>query len=128
MKKSKKQKSGLDFEIEFFEKLIKEKDNFVDVLIPLAENYTKAGRYEEGLAIDEQLSSLKSEDPIVHYNLACSYSLLNRVDEAIIALKKAIDFGYNDFEFMNLDSDLSSLRKDKRFQELISNLAKRKRS
>jgi len=125
--KSKKNKSHLDFEIDFFERLITEKPDFIDALIPLAEAYTKAGRHKEGLSIDRRLSKLKANDAIVHYNLACSYSLLEDVDKAFTALKKAISLGYNDFKYMNTDPDLSILREDDRYQKIIYNLEKKKR-
>lgn len=125
-RKSKKNKTHLDFEIDFFEKLIREKPDFIDALIPLAEAYTKAGRHEKGLIIDRRLSKIKTNDAIVHYNLACSYSLLEDVDKAFKALKKAINLGYNDFKYMDGDPDLSSLREDKRYQKIIYNLAKKK--
>jgi len=125
--KSKKNKSHLDFEIDFFEKLITKNPDFIDALIPLAEAYTKAGRHEDGLNIDKRLAKLKANDAIVYYNLACSYSLLEDMDKAFTALKKAISLGYNDFEYMDIDPDLSGLREDKRYQKIIYNLAKKKR-
>ncbi len=50
------------------------------------------------------------------YNVACGLSMLNRVDEAIAALQKAIDLGFNNgFEH---DSDLENLKSDDRFRAL----------
>ena len=108
-----------DFEILFFERLVKENPNHVDALILLAEVYTKNGLYEKGLQIDKRLAKLKTEDPIVHYNLACSFALVGEKDEAIVALKKAIEFGYTDFEHLKQDQDFKALRDDPRFQSLL---------
>ena len=126
-KKKEKEKLSLNFEIRFFEKLVKDNPDFVDALIPLAEAYTKAGRYREGLTIDKQLSGLKPDDQIVYYNLACSYSLLKEKDEAFAALKKAIKLGYRDFKYMDNDPDLSMLRDDQRYQEIILKVKNQKR-
>lgn len=128
MKKNRESnKNIMDFEIEFFEKLIKQNPDFVDVLIPLAEAYTKAGDYGRGLVIDKRLSALRPDDAIVRYNLACSYSLTANIDEAIEALKKAVDLGYEDFAYMNIDQDLHNVRNDSRYKEIFSKWTKRKR-
>lgn len=117
----------LDFEISFFEKLVEDKPDFVDVLIPLGDAYTKRGLHEKGLEVDKRLAKLRPKDPVVWYNLACSYSLLRRISLSLSALEKAVKLGYRDFDFMNHDSDLENLRKDKRYKELLVNLAKRNR-
>ena len=44
----KESKESLSFEIEFFEGLVAQDENFVDALIPLGDAYTKAGDYEKG--------------------------------------------------------------------------------
>jgi len=127
-KKQTEKDSSASFEIEFFERLVKNKPDFIDALIPLAEAYTKAGRYRKGLAIDKRLSKLKSDDAIVYYNLSCSYSLLNMIDEAYEALEKAVGLGYRDFEHMAVDIDLLNLRKDNRYNNMLSKWKKIKRS
>jgi len=111
--------SSVDFEIKFFEKLVEEKPDFVDALIPLAESYTRKGMYEKGLVIDERLTELCPDDSTVFYNLACSLALLERRDEAFKIIEKALDLGYRDFDHMRQDSDLESLQGDPSFVNLI---------
>ncbi|MCM8781178.1 MAG: hypothetical protein NC908_04570 [Candidatus Omnitrophica bacterium] len=118
------QKEDIDFEISFYEGLLKKKPDFINALIALGDAYTKRGRYKEGLKIDRKLAKLKPDDPIVHYNLACSYSLLEMADESMKALTKAIALGYRDFDFMNNDPDLEFIRKDLRYQNLIKRFKK----
>ncbi len=117
-------KNDLDFEISFYENLIKEKPDFVEALIPLGNAYTKKGDYKKGLEIDKRLIELRPDDPIVFYNLACTYSLLNMRDSSFKSLEKAISLGYDDFEYMNQDQDLNNIKTDKRFNELISKHSK----
>jgi len=105
-----------NFELSFFERLVKENPNYVDALIPLAEMYTRMGFYEKGLRIDERLAALKKHDPTVRYNLACSLALLNRKTEALSALQRAIKLGYSDFEHMKRDRDLKNLRDHPKFK------------
>lgn len=120
-KKEDKQKKDLDFEIDFFERLLKKKPDFILALTVLGGAYTQQGDYKKGLEVDLRLSSLRRDDPVVHYNLACSYSLLGELDRAFAALKKAIELGYDDFEHLKQDPDLENLKKDERFQLILKN-------
>lgn len=112
-------KEDLDFEIDFFERLIKDDPRFVDALLPLAELYTKKGFHEKALEIDLALSKLRPTDDLVFYNLACSFALLNRKEEALEALEQAVKLGYDDFVHMKKDPDLKCLRGDPRFLSLL---------
>lgn len=111
--------SSVDFEIKFFEGLVKDNPRFIDALIPLAEAYTKKGLHKKGLTIDKRLARLRKSDPVVHYNLACSYALLNQKKEALQALRKSIELGYDDFAYLLRDKDLKSLNQDPDFLALI---------
>jgi len=109
-----------DVETAFLEALVRKNPNFVDALIPLAEMYTRKGLHEKGLEIDKRLTQLRKEDPVVHYNLACSFALLKQTTEALAALARAISLGYSDFEHMQRDRDLKNLHDHPEFRKLIS--------
>ena len=113
-------KENLDFEINFYENLVREKPNFVDALKPLADAYTKRGMFRKGLEVDKKLVKLRPKDESCWYNLACSYSLLKDIDKAFYALEKAIQLGYNNFEFIKQDTDLDNIRKDSRYKIFIN--------
>jgi len=115
----------MDFEISFYENIVKEKPDHIDALAALGDAYTKTGRYKEGLAVDLKLSKLKPDDPIVHYNLACSYSRLKTAGPCLKSLKKAIELGYRDFSFMRDDPDLEFIRKDPGYKILLSEYLKK---
>jgi tetratricopeptide (TPR) repeat protein len=120
MAASKKPKSeDLDFQMAFYEGILKEKPDFVDALTALGEIYTKKGFYEKGLKVDKKLSKLRPDNPIVHYNLACSLSLIGDIANSFKAIKRAISLGYKDFIFMDNDPDLSNLRRDGRFNAFV---------
>ena len=120
-KKEEKKKKDLDFEIDFFEQLLKKKPDFIQALTALGNAYTQRGDYKKGLEVDLHLSRLRQDDSTVRYNLACSYSLLGELDLAFSTLKKAIDLGYDDFGYLRIDPDLENLRKDERFQLILKN-------
>lgn len=113
------ERSQLDFEIEFFGKLIAASPNYTEVLRVQASNLTIKGRLADGLAIDKQLVASRPADPTAHYNLACRYALLKQADQALHSLRKAVELGYRDFSFMEEDRDLDSIRKDPRFRQLV---------
>jgi len=115
----------LDFEIDFFERIIRGKTDFVDAMIPLADAYTKKGRIDEGLQIDLKLSELCPDDSGVFYNLACSYSLLHDRSNALATLKNSLDLGYDDLIHLLHDPDLDFIRKDPIFSQLIQRLKAR---
>lgn len=112
------------FEKDFFEELIRKNPNYVDALSALAEIYTAAGDYAAGLALDERLSNLCPADPVVFYNLACSYALVNRVSEALSALDEAVRLGYHDWKYAQRDTDLTVLSGQPRFLEILQKMRK----
>ena len=119
-KANRKNNDSVEFEIAFYENILRKRPNFIECLKTLAELYTKVGRHHEGLVLDERLSGLMPGDETVFYNLACSYSLTGHIEKSLEAIKKAIKLGFNDFDFIKNDPDLMNLRKDKRFQEILS--------
>lgn len=111
--------SQLDFELDFFEGILRRNPEFVDVLRVHGNNLTLKCRYEDGLKIDRRLVDLRPKDALAHYNLACSYSLLKKIDHALRALRKAIELGYRDLRYLREDRDLAALRRDPRFRKLL---------
>lgn len=117
-------KEGEDFNIAFYEGIVRKNPVLTACLMYLANAYTAVGMYEKGLEIDKRLSRLLPDDPLVIYNLACSYSLTNDIEMAISTLKRAIDLGYNDIEHLLKDKDLKNIRRDERYKNLINNMIK----
>ena len=86
------QQSQLEFELDFFAGILHRNPDYVDALRVHGNNLTLKGRYEDGLKIDRRLVRLRPCDPLAHYNLACSYALLKKVDSSLRALRKAMEF------------------------------------
>lgn len=108
----------LDVEILFMEGLTKRDPGHIEALQILGDDYTRRDRFQDGLRIDERLSRLRPRDPMVHYNLACSYSLTQQCNLAAEALNTAINLGYDDFEWMARDPDLKALREHAAFKKV----------
>jgi tetratricopeptide (TPR) repeat protein len=106
-------------EIEFLEKVRKRCTPNRMLLETLGELYTRTGRYEEGLKTDLELTRICPREAIAWYNLACSYALISKKNDALDALTKAIELGYKDVEWMSGDSDLESIHDDPQFRALL---------
>ena len=117
-KMTRAEQRDLDTKIEFIEGLIRRDPDYVDALQILGDHYTQRGRIGEGLKVDERLARLEPENPLVFYNLACSYSLDGDMDQAADALEKALELGYRDFNWLAKDPDLKPLRAHTAFDDL----------
>jgi len=111
IKLSRQQERDLDIEIGFIEGVVRRAPGFIEALQILGDDYTRRGRFADGLKLDEQLARLRPDDALVHYNLACSYSLTGQFAAAAGVLHRALDLGYRDFKWLAKDPDLSSFRK-----------------
>jgi len=120
------EKRSLDIEIGFIEGVVRKDPAYVEALQILGDDYTKRGRFDDGLKVDEQLAGLRPQDATVLYNLACSYSLTGQTDEAFHALHRALAAGYDDFKWLAQDPDLESLRKHPRYNEVRAQIKTRK--
>lgn len=109
-KLTRKEQRDLDIEIGFLERVVDRDPKYVEALQVLGDNYTRRGKFNEGMQIDETLSKLLPGDPTVLYNLACSYALTRRLEQAASALLRAIERGYNDYKWLIKDPDLQNLR------------------
>ncbi len=125
-KKSNQQElRNLDLEISFLEGIVQRDPSYIEALQILGDDYTRRGRFNEGLKIDESLTRLRPDEPLVHYNLACSYSLTGQFALAVEALEAAIKLGYADFQHMAKDPDLKKLRADPSYEKILARVRER---
>ncbi len=97
-----------------------------------------SGHYDEGIEPLKDLILLVDttticEDPennvpkaamieqksMYQYDLACCYALTGQKKKALEALAQSVENGYNDYNHILVDTDFDSLRKDKKFQQLV---------
>jgi tetratricopeptide (TPR) repeat protein len=121
-KLTRQEQRDLDIEIGFIEGVVRRDPNYLEALQVLGENYTRRGKFTEGLKVDEEIVRLRPDDALPHYNLACSYSLTERFESAVTALGKALDLGYRDFKWMAKDPDLSKLRKHPLYKRILARI------
>lgn len=114
-----REQTQLDFELEFFARILERDPAYADALRVHAGNLAARGLYTRALQADRRLTRLVPDRPIPWYNLACSYALLGMTDRAFDALQRALDLGYRYVRHLCRDPDLKALRRDPRFSRLL---------
>lgn len=125
-KLSRRESRDLDTKIGFLEGLVRRDPKYIEALQMLGDHYTQRGQYEDSLKVDKQLSRLEPRNPLVYYNLACSYSLNRDLDLAVAALERALSLGYRDFKWLARDPDLDPLRKHPLYRTIEDKIRKMK--
>ncbi len=115
----------LEFEIDFFEKVVEEDPTYIEALVQLGSSYAKKGNYDKSLTIDKKLIRISPRDPYGYYNLSCNYAMIGKKKLALDALEKSVDLGYNDYEHIKKDPDLDGVRRSLRFRKILWKLLHR---
>lgn len=92
--------------------------SFIEAWRVLSDDYSRRGRFDDGLRADEYLAKIQPNDPSVLYNLACSYSLVKKIEDGVTTLSHAISKGFSDFKWLLKDPDLIHVRKDPLFKKV----------
>lgn len=111
-----------EFEIRFFESVLRRDSNYANVVELLGGLYTRQGRIADGLKMDRKLVKLQPGNATARYNLACSLALSKRKSDALRELRQAVQLGYRDFDWMQQDPDLEALKHHPEFQALLQTL------
>ncbi len=119
------EQTQVDFELDFFGRILSRHAGFFEALRVHASNLAQKKRYNESLVMERRIIEIRPDDALAHYNLACSYALLQQPELALGTLRKALELGYHDFRYIHQDHDLDSIRKDPRFRKLIREFEKR---
>jgi tetratricopeptide (TPR) repeat protein len=117
-KLTRREQRDLDIEISFMQGVVRRDPKFIEAWKVLGDAYSRRGKLDEGLKVDEQLARIQPDDPGVLYNLACSYSLAKNLEESVAVLSRAIAKGFNDFKWLLKDPDLLNVRKDPLFKKV----------
>ena len=105
--------------IQQYKKALQLNPKFVPAINNLALVTAANKEYYKALTIFLDVLNYYPDDAETHYNIACMYSRLKRVDESIDWLKKAIDKGYTNWESIKRDRDLNNIRDSLAYRDLI---------
>ncbi len=97
------------------------------VKIPSKDPFEESGdkkyqEYDFEGAIQDYIRSLnvKSNNPEVHFKLACLYSNLEEIDNAFFHLEKAVEKGFYDFKRIKTHDNLAFLRTQSTFDDFVN--------
>jgi len=85
----------------------------------MVKNKTVLQERKEQMSSALQGADSKPKDPQAAYNAARVYARLGDADQALTWLNKALDLGYDQFDYLSLDPSLVNLKKDPRFLKLL---------
>ena len=74
---------------------------------------------ERAVQFAKQAMQVDPDDPMLLYNVACTYAQLDMLDDALTALEHAVEGGWGDKNWIEHDSDLDSLRDTPRYKAIV---------
>ncbi|MCX6138535.1 MAG: protein kinase [Ignavibacteriales bacterium] len=84
-----------------------------------ATDLAQVGRKEEAKIQAAKAIELSPDDPLMHYNAACFYSQMGEKSMAFQSLKTAIAAGYENYEWLQRDTDLDPIRSEPEYDEVM---------
>jgi beta-lactamase regulating signal transducer with metallopeptidase domain/Flp pilus assembly protein TadD len=78
------------------------------------------GDLDETVSAYEKAIAAHYRRDVASYNIACTYAIHDRRDQALVWLQRALDAGFDDRDLLENDDDLDSLRSDPRFKSIVS--------
>ena len=66
--------------------------------------------------------AIDPDDPQLLYNVACTYAVLGRTEEALTSLEHAVDKGYGHKDWLLHDPDFNSIRETPRFRAIVEGM------
>lgn len=95
----------------------------VEVYVALGWCYKRTGRLDLAIKALERAQEAEPEEPLIHYNLACYWSLAGEKQRALEYLSQAFTMRPALKDLVGSESDFDSLRSDPDFLALTGQLA-----
>ena len=105
-------------EIAIFEAQLKKTPEDARVRVLLSANYANLGRMDDAQREIDLAMALRPDDTMILYNIACTLCEMDKTKEAMAALKKAWEAGYQNPVWTRQDPDLAKLHGDPEFEKL----------
>lgn len=99
----------------------------VGIRIRLGNSLLEDGQYDKAIEQYTQVLKKEPDNEIALYNMVCAYSLKKQIDQALDWLRKALDAGYDDANWMDNDSDLDNIRDQPRYKQMLRELRVKER-
>jgi tetratricopeptide (TPR) repeat protein len=111
---------NLDKAIEEYKKALSLQPGFIDAMNNLALVYVSRGEYDKALPLYMRMMELQPDSYVAYYNTACLYARKREIEESITWLKRAVNKGFKDWDYLKTDKDLENIRTTSYFKQLTS--------
>ena len=81
--------------------------------------YQSLGNYDKAIEVMDSIIVRDSTEAGTYYDAACLYSRMNKIEQALSYLEKAVEMGYKRFAHMDNDHDMDALRDLPEYKSLI---------
>ena len=85
--------------------------------------YWHLGQFEKSFADYHSAIAVNPNDASAYYNVACRYSLRQNAQESCAWLQKAVDKGFDNWDYIKKDSDFDNIRGSSCFREIMTRAA-----
>ncbi len=110
------------FSIDLIDRHLKMNPHDTRALCMAANQLCNVGEMEKGMKMAEEAMARGEDEPLVLYNIACLFSMGGDADRALELLESAVERGWGDRAWLEIDSDLDSLRETPRFKALVNRI------
>jgi tetratricopeptide (TPR) repeat protein len=107
-----------DSAFKYFRKAVELDSTYQGAELNLGLLYHTLRQYDSAIVHIQKAIRLDPK-PKTYYQLACSYALNNKPEQAILYLRQAYERGYKNTDNLLTDPDLSGLKNYKEFQALL---------
>ncbi len=88
-------------------------------LVFYAADLAQLGKIDEARETGKKAFELSPSDAVMLYNLACVFSRLGEKETGVDYLKKAVNAGYQSYEWIKRDADFENIRNEPGYIELM---------
>jgi Flp pilus assembly protein TadD len=81
--------------------------------------YMQQKKFNKALDDLKKASELSPKDKMAHYNLAALYALQGQKDRALDSLDTALELGFDQYDALRTDPDLTSIRDNPEFRKVL---------
>lgn len=85
-----------------------------------AQNAVIVGGIDLALSWADHIFNLDQGDPVVLNNVACIYSLAHDIDKGVESFRRAIESGFVNRKWLEMDPDLDPLRSSRSYPEILT--------
>lgn len=105
--------------LEQYQKTLLLQPNYIPAMFELSILYSKDKKYDTAISYLEKIIAAQPDNPTNYYNVACMYAKQNKTKESLEWLQKAFDKGYANWNQINNDHDLKSIRNTFEFKQIV---------